>query len=70
MHSIVWHIKKAYRMARHHERKTVLKNFASLSILQAITYVLPVIILPYLFRTIGPTKFGLIAFARPLSNTS
>lgn len=41
-----------------------MKNFASLSILQAITYFLPVIILPYLFRKIGPEKFGLISFAQ------
>jgi len=39
-------------------------NVASLSWLQAITYVLPVIILPYLFRVIGPERFGLVAFAQ------
>ena len=41
-----------------------MKNIASLSVLQAITYFLPVIILPYLFRVLGPEKFGLIAFAQ------
>ena len=46
------------------ERKVVMNNFASLSLLQAITYILPVIIIPYLFRVIGPEKFGLIAFAQ------
>jgi len=51
-------------MAEQEERKVVMKNFASLSALQAITYLLPVVILPYLFRTIGPEKFGLIAFAQ------
>jgi PST family polysaccharide transporter len=64
MHSLVRQIKKTYGMAKPHERKTVLNNFASLSVLQAITYILPVLILPYLFRTIGPEKFGLIAFAQ------
>ena len=64
MHSLIRQIKKTYGMAQPHERKTVLKNFASLSVLQAITYVLPVLILPYLFRVIGPEKFGLIAFAQ------
>jgi PST family polysaccharide transporter len=64
MHSLIRQIKKTYGMAKPHERKTVLKNFASLSVLQAITYVLPVLILPYLFRVIGPEKFGLIAFAQ------
>lgn len=44
--------------------KTVVKNFFSLSTLQGISYVLPVLILPYLVRVIGPEKFGLIAFAQ------
>ncbi|MDD5432487.1 MAG: flippase [Candidatus Omnitrophica bacterium] len=57
-------IKKTYKMASPKERKTVMKNVASLSVLQSITYILPVIILPYLFRVIGPEKFGLIAFAQ------
>ena len=64
MHSLIRQIKKTYGLAKPHERKTVLGNFASLSVLQAITYVLPVLILPYLFRVIGPEKFGLIAFAQ------
>jgi len=51
-------------MAQPRERRVVMKNVASLSLLQAITYLLPIIILPYLFRVIGPEKFGLIAFAQ------
>lgn len=46
------------------ERRVVMNNVASLSMLQAITYLLPAIIIPYLFRVIGPEKFGLIAFAQ------
>jgi polysaccharide transporter, PST family len=64
MHFTIWHIKNTYHMAGLHERRTVLKNFASLTVLQAITYILPIVILPYLFRTIGADKFGLIAFAQ------
>ena len=41
-----------------------MKNAVSLSTLQAITYLLPIIIIPYLFRAIGAEKFGLIAFAQ------
>ncbi len=57
-------IKKTYKMVRPGERKVVMGNVASLSILQVITYILPIIILPYMFRMIGPEKFGLIAFAQ------
>ncbi len=46
------------------ERKVVFANVFSLSTLQGISYVLPVIILPYLVRVIGPERFGLIAFAQ------
>ena len=64
MHSLLKLIKKTYKMARPHERKVVMHNVAYLSALQTITYLLPVIIVPYLFRVIGAEKFGLIAFAQ------
>ncbi len=51
-------------MAHPTDRKIVLSNAASLSLLQVITYIVPVIIAPYLFRVLGPEKFGLIAFAQ------
>ncbi len=64
MQSLIKLIKKTYKMVEPQARKVVMKNVASLSTLQAITYLLPIIILPYLFRVIGPEKFGLIAFAQ------
>jgi len=64
MFSIIGLIKKTYKMVEREERKIVLSNFASLSVLQAITYLLPIITAPYLFRVIGPDKFGLISFAQ------
>ncbi len=64
MRSLVKLIKKTYRMAGPRERKVVLSNVLSLSGLQAISYILPIIVLPYLFRVIGPEKFGLISFAQ------
>ncbi len=46
------------------ERKIVLNNFLSLTTLQGISYILPLLVLPYLIRVIGIEKFGLIAFAQ------
>jgi len=54
------------RIITHKERKIVLGNFVSLTSLQSINYILPLVVLPYLIRVIGMEKFGLIAFAQSL----
>ena len=64
MRALIKLIKKTYHMAGPQEGKVVMKNVAFLSGLQAITYFLPIIVLPYLFRVLGPERFGLIAFAQ------
>lgn len=46
------------------DKKIILGNFVSLSTLQGLGWLLPILILPYLIRAIGPEKFGLIAFAQ------
>ena len=56
----------AVRIVTHKERKIVLGNFISLTTLQGISYILPLVVLPYLIRVIGIEKFGLIAFAQSL----
>jgi len=49
------------------QNRRVLSNFVALSIVQASNYLVPVIILPYLFRVLGDSRYGLIEFARAVS---
>jgi len=64
MNGLIKLIQKTYKMVDPLEGSRVLRNVTSLSGLQLVTYFFPIIILPYLFRTIGPERFGLIAFAQ------
>lgn len=45
-------------------KKILIKNFSALTLVQLINYILPLAVLPYLVRVIGPAKFGVLAFAQ------
>ena len=64
MRSLVQMIRKTYELAKDDGSRQVMSNVAFLSGLQAVTFFLPIIVIPYLFQMIGPEKFGLISFAQ------
>lgn len=59
---ITW-INGALLKFKSREVERLLKNFISLSVLQGLNYILPLITVPYLTRILGPEKYGLILFA-------
>lgn len=51
------------KIKRSKDAKTLAANFIYLSLLKGISFIFPLITLPYLARVIGPDSFGAIAFA-------
>lgn len=57
-------MKKLKYIFKKKEHKVLIENFSSLSLLQIVNYVLPLIVLPYLIRVLGIEKYGLVMFAQ------
>ena len=64
MNCLIKMINKLKSLANTEDKKRLLSNFLSLSVLQAFTYVLPLLTLPYLVRVLGAENFGLVMFAQ------
>jgi len=48
---------------KHSDKKNLLSNFLSLTVLQAMNMLLPLITLPYIVRVVGVNNFGLLNFS-------
>ncbi|HPW37621.1 MAG TPA: flippase [Syntrophorhabdus sp.] len=48
-------------------KKIIITNFGALTVMQAVQYIVPLIVLPYLVRVVGPAKFGIISFAQAIA---
>jgi len=55
-------IKKKFKFNKNN--KNLINNYIALSILQASNFIIPLISLPYLVRTLGAETFGLVMFAQ------
>jgi O-antigen/teichoic acid export membrane protein len=51
-----------------HDSGRLRKNIAALSVLQLLNYALPLAVVPYLTRVLGPAHYGLLIFAQATIN--
>jgi len=56
-------IKKIKTKLGNKDTKTLISNFSYLTIIEASNYILPFISIPYIVRTVGVEKYGVIMFA-------
>lgn len=60
-------IKKLKTLTNTENKKRLISNFMSLSVLRGFQFIIPLITLPCLVRTIGIENFGLVKFAISLN---
>ena len=58
----------ASKLIRWGVRSTVARNAASLYLIQFANYIVPLIMVPYLVRVLGPAGYGAVAFAQGFIN--
>ena len=54
---------RAESILRNRDHRRVLENIASLTGIQMVQYLLPLVTFPYLTRVLGPGNYGKVAFA-------
>jgi PST family polysaccharide transporter len=56
-------LKRVASILKQKDKKQIFSNFLSLSVLNGISFLFPLITIPYLTRVLGPDMFGQVAFA-------
>ncbi|MBT5788292.1 MAG: oligosaccharide flippase family protein, partial [Flavobacteriaceae bacterium] len=49
------------------QKRRLIENIASLSLLQWVNYIVPLFLIPFLVRSLGIELFGLVMFAQSVS---
>ena len=61
-------VAKFKRITENKEHHKLFENFLSLSVLNVVNYLFPLILIPYLTRTLGVEKYGIYAFGLAIIN--